>query len=38
MPAEQATAIAVEISTDRHKEERRLSTKADAPVGAGTGS
>jgi predicted PurR-regulated permease PerM len=38
MPAEQAAAIAVEISTDRHKEERSLSTKADAPVDAGTGS
>ena len=38
MPAEQAAAIAVEISTDRHKEERSLSTKADAPVDASTGS
>jgi hypothetical protein len=38
MPAEQAAAIAVEISTDRRKEERSLSTKADAPVDAGTGS
>jgi hypothetical protein len=38
MPAEQAAAIAVEISTDGHKEERSLSTKADAPVDAGTGS
>jgi predicted PurR-regulated permease PerM len=38
MPAEQAAAIAVEISNDRHKEERSLSTKADAPVDAGTGS
>jgi predicted PurR-regulated permease PerM len=37
MPAEQAAAIAVEISTDRHKEEERsLSTRADAPVDAGT--
>jgi putative heme transporter len=38
MHAEQAAAIAVEISTDRHKEGCRLSTKADAPVDAGTGS
>ena len=38
MPAEQAAAIAVEISTDRHKEERNLSTKTDASVDAGTGS
>jgi len=38
MPAEQAAAIAVEISTDRDKEERSLSPKADAPVDAGTGS
>ncbi len=37
MPAEQAAAIAVEISNDRNKEERSLSTKADAPVDAGTG-
>jgi predicted PurR-regulated permease PerM len=36
MPAEQAAAIAVEISTDRDREERGLSTKADAPVDAGT--
>jgi predicted PurR-regulated permease PerM len=32
MPAEQAAAIAVEISTDRHKEESSLSSKTDAPV------
>jgi hypothetical protein len=38
MPAEQAAAIAVEISTDRHKEEHSLSMKADAPVDAGIGS
>jgi predicted PurR-regulated permease PerM len=38
MPAEQAAAIAVEISADRHNEERSPSTKADAPVDAGTGS
>ena len=38
MPAEQAAAIAVEISTDRHREERSLSAKTDAPVDAGTGS
>jgi predicted PurR-regulated permease PerM len=31
MPAEQAAAIAVEISTDRHKEEKSLSAQADAP-------
>jgi predicted PurR-regulated permease PerM len=31
MPAEQAAAIAVEISTDRHKEEKSLPTKTDAP-------
>ncbi len=30
MPAEQAAAIAVEISTDRHKEESILPTKTDA--------
>lgn len=29
MPAEQAAAIAVEISTDRHKEENSLPTKTD---------
>jgi predicted PurR-regulated permease PerM len=34
MPAEQAAAIAVEISAERHKEERSLSTKVDAPVEA----
>jgi len=38
MPAEQAAAIAIEISTDRNKEERSLSTRADAPVHVGTGS
>ncbi len=31
MPAEQAAAIAVEISSDRHKEESSLPTKTDAP-------
>jgi len=31
MPAEQAAAIAVEISTDRHKEETGLSAKTDEP-------
>ena len=31
MPAEQAAAIAVEISTDRQKDENRLATKTDAP-------
>jgi Predicted permease len=31
MPAEQAAAIAVEISADRHKEEKYLPTKTDAP-------
>jgi predicted PurR-regulated permease PerM len=31
MPAEQAAAIAVEISTDRHKEENSLPAKTDAP-------
>ena len=31
MPAEQAAAIAVEISTDRHKEESSLPTKTDEP-------
>jgi predicted PurR-regulated permease PerM len=31
MPAEQAAAIAVEISTDRHKEEKSLPTKTDEP-------
>jgi predicted PurR-regulated permease PerM len=34
MPAAQAAAIAVEISTDRHKEEKGLSTKTDAPGAA----
>ncbi|MBC8018761.1 MAG: AI-2E family transporter [Verrucomicrobia bacterium] len=33
MPAEQAAAIAVEISTDRHKEEKSLPTKTDEPDG-----
>jgi predicted PurR-regulated permease PerM len=32
MAAEQAAAIAVEISTDRHKVEQSLPTKTDAPV------
>jgi len=31
MPAEQAAAIAVEISADRRKEEKSLPTKTDAP-------
>jgi putative heme transporter len=31
MPAEQAAAIAVEITTDRHKEENSLPTKTDEP-------
>ena len=31
MPAEHAAAIAVEISTDRHKEENRLPSKTEAP-------
>jgi predicted PurR-regulated permease PerM len=31
MPAEQAAAIAVEISTDRNKEEHRLPTNTDSP-------
>ncbi|MFZ3208541.1 MAG: AI-2E family transporter [Geobacteraceae bacterium] len=31
MPAEQSAAIAVEISTDRHKEESSLPTKTDVP-------
>ena len=31
MPAEQAAAIAVEISTDRHKEEIILATKTESP-------
>jgi len=31
MPAEQAAAIAVEISADRQKEEKSLPTKTDAP-------
>ena len=31
MPAEQAAAIAVEISTDRHKEEKSLPPKTDEP-------
>jgi len=31
MPAEQAAAIAVEISTDRHKEEKSLPAKTDEP-------
>jgi predicted PurR-regulated permease PerM len=31
MPAEQAAAIAVEIASDRHKEENNLPTKTDAP-------
>jgi len=32
MPAEQAAAIAVEISTDRHNEENSLTAKTDAPA------
>jgi len=31
MPAEQAAAIAVEISTDRHREESSIPTKTDVP-------
>jgi hypothetical protein len=31
MPAEQAAAIAVEIATDRHKEENSLSANTDEP-------
>jgi len=31
MPADQAAAIAVEIATDRHKEERSLPAKTDEP-------
>jgi hypothetical protein len=31
MPAEQAAAIAVQISANRHKEENSLPTKTDAP-------
>jgi hypothetical protein len=31
MPAEQAASIAVEISSDRHKEESSPPTKTDAP-------
>jgi hypothetical protein len=31
MPAENAAAIAVEISTDRHKEENSPPSKPDAP-------
>jgi predicted PurR-regulated permease PerM len=38
MPAEQAAAIAVEISADRHKDENIVPAKADAPVDVGTGS
>jgi predicted PurR-regulated permease PerM len=34
MPAEQAAAIAVEISTDRNKEEKSLPPKTDAPGAA----
>ena len=33
MPAEQAAAIAVEITTDRHKEEHSLPIKLDEPEG-----
>ena len=35
MPAEQAAAIAVEISADRHKEDNDLTTRTEAPVDAG---
>jgi predicted PurR-regulated permease PerM len=35
MPAELAAAIAVEISTDRHKEKNSLPTKTDAPSSDG---
>jgi predicted PurR-regulated permease PerM len=37
MPAEQAAAIAVEISTDRHKEESTPPAKPDPPGDPGTG-
>ena len=35
MPAEMAAAIAVDISSDRHKEENSLPTKTDAPSSDG---
>jgi predicted PurR-regulated permease PerM len=35
MPAEMAATIAVEISADRHKEEKSLPTKTDAPSSDG---
>ena len=35
MPAELAAAIAVDISADRHKEEKNLPTKTDAPSSDG---
>jgi predicted PurR-regulated permease PerM len=35
MPAKQAAAIAVEISADRHKEEKSLPAKTDAPSSDG---
>ncbi|WP_207884553.1 AI-2E family transporter [Pseudomonas sp. 30_B] len=38
MPAEQAAAIAVEITTDRHKEEHASPAKPAARVGPGEGS
>ena len=38
MPAEQAAAIAVEIATDRHKEESSAPEIADPPVDPGKGS
>ncbi len=37
MPADQAAAIAVEISADRHKEENRRPTKTETPADLGTG-
>lgn len=38
MPAEQAAAIAVEIATDRHKEERSSPAKPEPPAGPGVDS
>lgn len=38
MPAEQAAAIAVEIATDRHKEERSSPAKLEPPAGPGVDS
>jgi hypothetical protein len=36
MPAEQAAAIAVEISADRHREDNDQTAKTDVPVDAGS--